>query len=164
MDQSIYAFSARLNDGHEISMDRYRGKVLLIVNLASKCVFTPQYADLQALHEEFAEQGLCVLGFPCNQFGMQEPGTDSQIREFCSLTYDVTFDVFSKVEVNGAGAHPVFQYLKNASKGLLGTESIKWNFTKFLVGRRGEVIGRYSPTTNPKKLRSAIEKALASPA
>lgn len=161
MAETIYSLSARLNDGQEVSLDRYRGRVLLIVNLASKCGFTPQYSDLQALQNEFGDRGFSVLGFPCNQFGMQEPGTDAEIREFCSLTYNVTFDLFSKVEVNGSKTHPVFQLLKSASKGLFGSESIKWNFTKFLVDRRGCVVDRYSPMTNPKKLRSAIEKALA---
>lgn len=161
MADTIYSLTARSNDGQEVSLERYRGRVLLIVNLASKCGFTPQYSDLQALQDEFGDQGFSVLGFPCNQFGMQEPGTDAQIREFCSLTYNVTFDLFSKVDVNGPKAHPVYQLLKNASKGLFGSESIKWNFTKFLVDRSGRVVDRYSPMTNPKKLRSAIEKALA---
>ena len=161
MEGTLYSLTARSNDGQETSLERYRGRVLLVVNLASKCAFTPQYDDLQALQDEFGERGFSVLGFPCNQFGMQEPGTDSQIREFCSLTYNVTFDLFAKVEVNGPKTHPVFQLLKNASKGLLGSESIKWNFTKFLVDRRGNVLDRYSPMTNPKKLRTAIEKALA---
>lgn len=161
MAETIYSLKARSNDGQEVSLERYRGRVLLIVNLASKCGFTPQYSDLQALQDEFGNQGFSVLGFPCNQFGMQEPGTDAQIREFCSLTYNVTFDLFSKVDVNGPKAHPVYQLLKNASKGLFGSESIKWNFTKFLVDRSGRVVDRYSPMTNPKKLRSAIEKALA---
>ena len=161
MEGTIYSLNARSNDGQEISLERYRGRVLLIVNLASKCVFTPQYKDLQALQDEFGESGFSVLGFPCNQFGMQEPGADAQIREFCSLNYDVTFDLFTKVDVNGPKTHPVFQFVKNASKGLLGSESIKWNFTKFLVDRRGRVLDRYSPMTNPKKLRTAIEKAIA---
>ncbi|MFN7874377.1 MAG: glutathione peroxidase [Pirellula sp.] len=160
MDGTIYSLQARTNDGQEISLDRYRGRVLLIVNLASKCGFTPQYSDLQALQDEYGERGFSVLGFPCNQFGMQEPGTDAEIREFCSLNYNVTFDLFAKVEVNGPKTHPVYQLLKNASKGILGSESIKWNFTKFLVDRTGRVVDRYSPMTNPKKLRSAIEKAL----
>ena len=160
MDGTIYSLQARTNDGQQISLDRYRGRVLLIVNLASKCGFTPQYSDLQALQNEFGDRGFSVLGFPCNQFGMQEPGTDAEIREFCSLNYNVTFDLFAKVEVNGPKAHPVYQLLKNASKGILGSESIKWNFTKFLVDRTGHVVDRYSPMTNPKKLRSAIEKAL----
>lgn len=161
MDGTIYSLTARTNDGQEISLERYRGRVLLVVNLASKCVFTPQYGDLQALQDELGERGFSVLGFPCNQFGMQEPGSDEQIRSFCSLSYNVTFDLFAKVEVNGPKTHPVFQFLKNASKGLLGSESIKWNFTKFLVDRRGNVLERYSPMTNPKKLRNAIEKAIA---
>jgi glutathione peroxidase len=161
MAETIYSLTARSNEGQEVSLERYRGQVLLIVNLASKCGFTPQYSDLQALQDEFGDQGFSVLGFPCNQFGMQEPGTDAQIRDFCSLTYNVTFDLFSKVDVNGPKAHPVYQLLKNASKGLFGSESIKWNFTKFLVDRSGRVVDRYSPMTNPKKLRSAIEKALA---
>ena len=164
MADTLYSLHARLNDGQEISLDRYRGRVLLVVNLASKCGFTPQYADLQSLQDEFGDRGFSVLGFPCNQFGMQEPGTDAEILEFCSLTYNVTFDLFAKVEVNGPNTHPVYQFLKKASKGLLGSESVKWNFTKFLIGRDGRDIVRYSPTTNPRKLRNAIEKALSAPA
>ena len=138
----------------------YAGQVLLIVNTASKCGFTPQYAGLEALYRAYSGRGFAVLGFPCNQFGGQEPGGEAEIADFCSTTYDVTFPVFAKVEVNGPGAHPLFQWLKGARKGVLGTEAIKWNFTKFLVDREGTVVDRFAPTTKPAELEKRIEALL----
>jgi len=165
---TIYELSAKRIDGSESSLEVYRGKVLLIVNVASHCGFTVashcgftyQYAGLQSLHQKYADQGLAILGFPCNQFGHQEPGNEDEIRNFCSLKYDVCFDMFSKVDVNGANTHPVFAYLKKTAPGLLGLQGIKWNFTKFLVGRDGQVLKRYSPTTKPESLEEDIQKAL----
>ncbi|MCM3678922.1 glutathione peroxidase [Sphingomonas paucimobilis] len=141
-------------------MSAYAGRVLLIVNTASQCGFTPQYEGLEALHRRYEAQGLTVLGFPCNQFGGQEPGDATEIANFCSTTYDVTFPVLAKVEVNGDGADPLFQWLKAEAPGLLGTKRIKWNFTKFLVNRDGEVVGRYAPTTKPEDLSKDIEAVL----
>ncbi len=156
---SIYDFTANDIDGNPVSLDTYRGKVLLIVNTASKCGFTPQYQGLEALHREYADRGFEVLGFPCNQFGGQEPGDEQEIREFCSLTYDVSFPMFEKVDVNGKHAHPLFDYLKSQQKGFL-TDGIKWNFTKFLINRDGEVVKRYAPTDKPESLRADIEALL----
>ncbi|URW76452.1 glutathione peroxidase [Sphingomonas donggukensis] len=147
-------------DGTEVDLSAYAGKVLLIVNTASKCGFTPQYEGLEALHRKYGARGFEVLGFPCNQFGAQEPGDAAEIANFCSLTYDVTFPVFAKVDVNGDAAAPLFRHLKKAAPGLLGSESIKWNFTKFLVDRAGAVVGRYAPTTKPADIESDIEKLL----
>jgi glutathione peroxidase len=147
-------------DGMPGSIGDYAGKVRLIVNTASKCGFTPQYAGLETLHEAYADRGLAILGFPCNQFNAQEPGDAAEIASFCSLTYDVRFPMFAKVDVNGADAHPLFRYLKQQAKGLLGSEAIKWNFTKFLVDRDGAVIARYAPTTKPDALRTPIEALL----
>ena len=135
--------------------------MLLIVNTASKCVFTSQYAALESLHEKYAERGFCVLGFPCNQFGGQEPGTDTEIKCFCTLTYGVRFPLFGKVEVKGPAAHPLFQYLTSARRGVFGTSSIKWNFTKFLVDRKGKVVERYAPRTRPTAIAPAIERLIA---
>jgi glutathione peroxidase len=149
---TIYDFSAKTIDGEERSLDAYRGNTMLIVNVASKCGFTPQYAGLEALYEKFQGQGLVVLGFPCDQFGHQEPGDEAEIRNFCSLNYDVTFPMFAKIEVNGPGAHPLYQFLKKQAKGLLGSESIKWNFTKFLVDKDGKVVRRYAPTDTPESI------------
>lgn len=157
---SIYDLSVRTATGDEQSLADYRGKVLLIVNTASRCGFTPQYAGLEALYRKYAEQGFLVLGFPCNQFAGQEPGDSEEIRSFCSLTYDVTFPLFAKVAVNGSDAAPLFRYLKNAAPGLLGSRAVKWNFTKFLVGRDGAVIARYAPTTTPEQLEEVIKMAL----
>jgi glutathione peroxidase len=157
---SIYDFSAKAIDGSEVRLDHYRGKVLLIVNTASKCGFTPQYEGLEKLHEELSDRGLAVLGFPCNQFGQQEPGNADEIASFCRLTYDVKFPMFARIDVNGADAHPLYTWLKSQAKGLLGSEGIKWNFTKFLVDRDGKVIDRYAPTTKPKAIRADIEKLL----
>ncbi len=148
-------------DGAPQKIGDYAGKVLLIVNVASKCGFTPQYTGLEALQRRFGERGFDVLGFPCDQFGHQEPGDAEEIKSFCSLTYDVTFPMFAKIEVNGDGAHPLYRQLKKQAPGLLGTEAIKWNFTKFLVGRDGKVLKRYAPTDKPESLAGDIEKALA---
>ena len=154
---SVYDFSAKTIDGDEQKLSAYKGKTLLVVNVASKCGFTPQYTGLEALYEKFKDKGVVVLGFPCDQFGHQEPGDEAEIKNFCALTYDVKFPMFAKVEVNGANAHPLYKYLKSQAKGLLGSESIKWNFTKFLVDADGKVVTRYAPTDTPEK----IEKDLA---
>ena len=148
-------------DGWPHPLPECRGKALLIVNVASKCGFTPQYEGLEKLWREYGDKGLVVLGFPCDQFGHQEPGDAEEIRNFCSLTYDVTFPMFAKIEVNGSGADPLWQWLKKQKGGLLGIGAIKWNFTKFLVGRDGQVIARYAPTDKPESLAKDIEKALA---
>jgi glutathione peroxidase len=157
---TLQDFSARANDGTDVDLAAYSGQVVLVVNTASQCGFTPQYQGLQELHQAYADQGFSVLGFPCDQFGHQEPGDDAEIAGFCERSFGVTFPLFSKVEVNGDGAHPLYEWLRSEKGGLLGS-TIKWNFTKFLVGRHGEVIGRYSPTTKPEKIAADIEKALA---
>ena len=147
-------------DGDQTDLSAYAGKVLLIVNTASKCGFTPQYEGLEALHRDYGARGFEVLAFPCNQFGAQEPGDAAEIANFCSLTYDVTFPVFAKIDVNGDDAAPLFKHLKKAAPGLLGSEGIKWNFTKFLVDRAGKVVGRYAPTTKPADIAKDIEALL----
>ena len=157
---AITDFTVKSADGATTSLEPYRGKVLLIVNTASKCGFTPQYDGLEALYRDYAERGFEVLAFPCNQFGGQEPGDAAEIANFCTLTYDVTFPVFAKIDVNGAGADPLFERLKSDAPGVLGSKAIKWNFTKFLVGRDGEVVDRYAPTTKPEDIRKDIEKLL----
>src|ERR1700761_4318886 len=157
---SVYDFTATDITGREVSLNDYRGKVLLIVNTASKCGFTPQYGGLEELYKRYADKGLEILGFPSNQFGAQEPGDEAEIATFCSLTYDVTFPMFAKIDVNGPKAHPLYDYLKREKKGLLGTEAIKWNFTKFLIGKDGEVAARFAPQTAPKDIAAAIEKLL----
>jgi glutathione peroxidase len=157
---SLYDISAQRLDGSTGQLAEYRGKVLLIVNVASRCGFTPQYAGLEALYRKYRDQGLVVLGFPCNQFGAQEPGSAAEIGAFCSSTYDVTFPLFAKVDVNGPDAHALYQHLKSAKPGILGTEGIKWNFTKFLVNRQGEVVERYAPKDTPESLDSAIAAAM----
>ena len=157
---SIYSFSARTLGGETVSLERYRGKALLIVNTASECGFTPQYAGLQKLHEDYAARGLEVLGFPCNQFGKQEPGDAAQIGSFCEKNYGVSFQMFDKIDVNGANAHPLYKYLTEEAPGLLGLEAIKWNFTKFLVDRNGTVVKRYAPVTKPETITQDIEKLL----
>jgi glutathione peroxidase len=156
----IYDFSAHTADGRDSRTGACRGQVMLIVNTASKCGFTPQYEGLQALYRDYQPKGLAVLGFPCDQFMHQEPGNDAEIQTFCTTKYDVTFPVFSKIDVNGSKAHPLWTFLKSEKSGLLGG-GIKWNFTKFLVDRAGRVIGRYPPTATPASLKSDIEKALA---
>jgi len=162
MQSPLYFLSAKNIAGESVRMDTFCGSVLLIVNVASRCVFTSQYKQLQELYSKYRNQGFTILGFPCNQFGDQEPGSETEIQSFCSLTYDVTFPMFSKIEVNGASGDPIFVYLKKQAKGFLGSEAIKWNFTKFLVGRDGQVLGRYAPTKNPKSLSKSIEKAIMS--
>jgi glutathione peroxidase len=157
---SVYDYSAKTLDGQDASLADYRGQVLLIVNTASKCGFTPQYEGLEALYREYKDKGFTVLAFPCNQFGAQEPGNAEEIANFCSLTYDVTFPVLAKIDVNGPTTHPLYAYLKHEQKGLLGTEAIKWNFTKFLIGRDGEVVERFAPTTKPEDLKQAVEALL----
>jgi len=152
-------FTARLGTGEDRSLADYRGKVLLIVNVASQCGFTPQYAGLQALYEEYRPRGFEILAFPCNQFGQQEPGSDAEIAAFCDRTYHVTFPIFAKIEVNGAGAHPLYTWLKQEKGGMLGS-TIKWNFTKFLIDRNGEVQARYAPTAKPESLAKDIEALL----
>jgi glutathione peroxidase len=158
---TVYEFSATTIDGKPRALADYRGKVLLVVNTASKCGFTPQYKGLEAIYRQFKDRGFAVLGFPCNQFGEQEPGEDATIAEFCERNFGVSFPLFAKVDVNGADAHPLFKHLTSEKKGLLGTGAIKWNFTKFLVGKDGKVIERYAPTTSPEDLVKDIEKALA---
>lgn len=159
-EQSVYDFTATDIRGKEQSLDSFRGKVLLIVNTASKCGFTPQFEGLQTLHNDLKGEGFEVLGFPCNQFKNQDPADDNAISEFCSLNYGVDFPMFSKIDVNGPDAHPLFQHLKREARGLLGSEGVKWNFTKFLVDQKGEVVGRYPPTTKPAAIRGDIEKLL----
>jgi glutathione peroxidase len=155
----LYDFKATSITGEEVDLAQYQGKAVLIVNTASKCGFTPQYKGLEELQKAYAEEGLVVLGFPCDQFGHQEPGDEAEIEEFCELNYGVTFPMFAKIEVNGDGAHPLFQWLKSEKGGALGAK-IKWNFTKFLVGRDGRPIKRYGSTTKPEKIKGDIEKAL----
>jgi glutathione peroxidase len=157
---AITDFEVKAADGGPASLDTWRGKVLLIVNTASKCGFTPQYEGLETLHRKFGEQGFEVLAFPCNQFGAQEPGDAAEIANFCTLTYDVTFPVFAKIDVNGPNADPLFDRLKSDAPGLLGSKAIKWNFTKFLVNREGQVVSRYAPTTKPEDIESEIAKLL----
>jgi glutathione peroxidase len=155
----VYDFTAASLAGEEVPLQRFEGKVLLIVNTASACGFTPQYKGLEALHRELAPRGFAVLGFPCNQFGSQEPGDARQIEQFCSSQYDVTFPIFAKIDVNGGKAHPLYNYLKGEKSGLLGA-SIKWNFTKFLVDRSGKVVARHAPTARPESLKQQIEGLL----
>jgi glutathione peroxidase len=157
---TAYDFSARTIDGDEQPLDAYRGKAMLIVNVASQCGFTPQYTGLEAMYRRHKGEGLEVLGFPCDQFGHQEPGNEDEIKNFCSLTYDVSFPMFAKVDVNGDAAHPLWKWLKKEKSGLLGIDGIKWNFTKFLVGRDGKVIKRYAPTDTPEKIEKDLAGAL----
>jgi glutathione peroxidase len=159
MSNSIYDFSVKNINGEDVSLSQFKGKAMLIVNVASQCGFTPQYEGLEALHRELGPK-VAILGFPCNQFGKQEPGDENEIKNFCSLTYDVTFPLFSKVDVNGSQTHPLYKFLKGEKPGLLGTEAIKWNFTKFLVNAHGEVVKRYAPTDTPDKIKKDIEKLL----
>jgi glutathione peroxidase len=156
----LYAQTVRTIDGKDVPLADWRGQVLLIVNTASKCGFTPQYEGLEALQKQYGDKGFSVLGFPCNQFGAQEPGDEAEIANFCKLTYDVDFPMFAKVDVNGDTAHPLFKALKAAAPGLLGSEGIKWNFTKFLVDRSGKVVDRFAPTTKPDAIAADIEKLL----
>ena len=156
----VYDFSAKTIDGDEQPLAAYKGKALLIVNVASKCGFTPQYKGLEELYEKFRGKGLVVLGFPCDQFGHQEPGDEEEIKNFCELNYDVTFPLFSKIEVNGANTHPLYKYLKGEAKGVLGSESIKWNFTKFLIAKDGKVVRRYAPTDTPQGIEKDVAATL----
>ena len=158
---TVYDFSARDIEGAERSLGEFRGKVLLIVNVASECGFTPQYAGLEALQRNYAARGFAVLGFPCNQLGSQEPGGEGEIRQFCESRFGVTFPLFAKIDVNGPDTHPVYAYLKAAEPGLLGSAGIKWNFTKFLVAKDGRVVKRYAPTTKPDAIEADIEAQLA---
>ena len=157
---TVHDFTVRTIEGAEQSLGEHRGKVLLIVNVASRCGLTPQYTALEALQRKHAARGFSVLGFPCNQFGGQEPGTEAQILEFCTLNYEVSFPMYGKVEVNGEGTHPLYAHLKSAAPGLLGSESLKWNFTKFLVDREGRVVRRYAPTDSPESIEKDIEALL----
>ncbi len=157
---SLYDFEAATLDGQPVKLSAYAGQVLLIVNTASKCGFTPQYEGLEALYRAHKDQGFSVLGFPCNQFGAQEPGDATEIANFCALTYEVSFPMFAKIEVNGPRVHPLYAYLKTQKKGLLGSEGIKWNFTKFLVDRSGKVVGRYAPTEKPEAIEKDISALL----
>ncbi|MEE6132775.1 glutathione peroxidase [Priestia flexa] len=157
---SVYEYSAKTIKGEEVSLSQYEDKVLVIVNTASKCGFTPQYKELQALYEEMKDQGVEVLGFPCNQFGGQEPGSAGDIEQFCELNYGVSFPMFDKVDVKGEHAHPLFTYLAEEAPGVFGSKTIKWNFTKFLVNRQGEVIKRYAPQTAPKDIKKDIEELI----
>ena len=158
---NVHSFSVKSINGEMISLSQYTGKVLLIVNVASKCGFTPQYKGLQAIFEKLNPQGFEVLGFPCNQFGAQEPGDEAEIKSFCSLKYNVTFPMFAKIDVNGADTAPLYDFLKKEEPGILGTEMIKWNFTKFLVGKSGKVIRRYGPNVTPESIEADIVSALA---
>ncbi|MBT1444706.1 glutathione peroxidase [Shewanella sp. JM162201] len=158
---AIYDIPVTYIGGKQTQMQQYQGKVLLIVNTASKCGFTPQYEALEALYRQYKDQGLEILGFPCNQFGAQEQGSESEIASFCQLNFGVSFPLFAKIDVNGDDAHPLFSHLKKAAPGILGSESIKWNFTKFLVGRDGKVRERFAPTTDPRKLEQQIQQLLA---
>jgi len=157
---TLYDFTVNDIHGKPVALDRYKGKVLLVVNTASECGFTPQYKGLEALYEKYRAKGLEVLGFPCNQFGGQEPGSEAAIEQFCEVNYGVTFPLFAKVDVNGDHAAPVYRYLKASKPGLLGTEAIKWNFTKFLVDREGKVVARYAPKETPESIAPAIQKVL----
>lgn len=159
---SFYDFTVKKADGSEFALDECKGQVVLVVNVASQCGFTPQYEGLQNLHEKYKDQGLRVIGFPCNQFARQEPGDNSAIQQFCSLNFGVTFPILAKVDVNGVKAEPLYEYLKSSARGVLFTKSIKWNFTKFLVGRDGRVLKRYSPRTKPEDIGVDIEAALRS--
>lgn len=158
---TVYDFEALNINGKSVPLSQYRGKPMLIVNTASACGFTPQFAGLEELHKTYGKKGLVVLGFPCNQFGAQDKGSNDEIAEFCQLNYGVSFPMMAKIDVNGGDAHPLYQWLSNEAPGLLGTKAIKWNFTKFLVGKDGQVIKRYAPTDTPKSMADDIEAALA---
>ncbi|TAL17999.1 MAG: glutathione peroxidase [Aquabacterium sp.] len=158
---SVYDFKAQTITGQEVALSDYRGKALLIVNTASKCGFTPQFEGLEKLWQTYGPKGLVIVGFPCNQFGSQDPGSNDEIASFCQLNYGVSFPMFEKIDVNGPNAHPLYKWLVQEAPGILGTKAIKWNFTKFLIGRDGQVISRYAPTDTPKSLTEDVEKALA---
>ena len=156
----FHDFKVKDASNNETSLDKYKGQVVLAINVASKCGFTPQYKGLEELYREYKNQGFTAIGFPCNQFGAQEPGNNEEIQQFCSLTYDVTFPVMAKVDVNGKDTAPVYEWMKASAPGILGTEAIKWNFTKFLIGKDGQVLNRYAPQTDPKEISADIQKAL----
>jgi glutathione peroxidase len=158
---TVYAFSAPLLDGRPVSLADFRGRVLLIVNTASKCGFTPQYAGLEELYRASKDRGLTVLGFPCNQFGEQEPGSSEEIGAFCERNYGVSFPMFAKIDVNGPSTHPLYQFLKASKRGVFGSERIKWNFTKFLVDRNGNVVERFAPSTKPQEIAAKIDELLS---
>jgi glutathione peroxidase len=158
---TIYDFEAQQINGNSVALEQFKGKAMLIVNTASACGFTPQFAGLEELHKTYGPQGLVVLGFPCNQFGAQDSGTNDEIADFCQVNYGVSFTMMEKVDVNGSGAHPLYQWLCQEAPGLLGSKSIKWNFTKFLIAKDGTVLKRYAPTDTPMSLTQDIEKALA---
>ena len=160
MSATVYDFNAKTIDGEDATLADFAGKTLLVVNVASKCGFTPQYTGLEALYRKHKDQGLVVLGFPCEQFGHQEPGNAEEIKNFCALKYDVTFPLFAKIEVNGANTPPLYKHLKKEAKGLLGSESIKWNFTKFLIDKHGKVVRRYAPTDTPASIERDVAKLL----
>ena len=160
MTSTVYDYSCQTGSGKDQSLSEYQGRVLLVVNTASKCGFTPQFAGLEELYEKYKDKGLEILGFPCNQFGNQDPGSNDEIQEFCQLNYGVSFPMFAKIEVNGSGTDPLFKHLKKEAPGALGTERIKWNFTKFLVDADGRVIKRYAPTVKPKDIEKDIKKLL----
>ncbi len=157
---SIYDFSAKTLDGTTVSLSDFKGNAMLIVNTASKCGFTPQYAGLESLYEKLREKGLTILGFPCNQFGQQEPGNEEEIGAFCRMNYGVSFPMFAKIDVNGPNTHPLYEFLKGEQPGVLGTKNIKWNFTKFLVDRNGEVVDRFAPMTKPEEIEKSIATVL----
>lgn len=159
-DKNLYSFTVKNAANQDTSLDKHKGQVVLVVNVASKCGFTPQYTGLEQLFEKYQNQGFTILGFPCNQFGAQEPGSNEEIQSFCKLTYDVSFPIMAKVSVNGSDTAPVYDWLKESAPGILGTEMIKWNFTKFLVGKDGTVIKRYAPNVEPKDIAADIEAAL----
>ena len=158
---TVYGFEARQIDGQHVALSRFKGQVLLIVNTASQCGFTPQFGGLEQLHQTYGGQGLTVLGFPCNQFGAQDAGSNAEISTFCQVNYGVSFLMMSKIDVNGSAAHPLYQWLSSEAPGLLGSKAIKWNFTKFLIGRNGQVIKRYAPLSKPAELAKDIEAVLA---
>ncbi len=160
MKNTIYQYTALNNQGEDVSLAQFKGKVVLIVNTASACGFTPQYQGLQNLYEEYQQQGLEVLAFPCNQFGQQEKGSNDDIKQFCDLRFNIKFSLFSKIAVNGEHSHPLFNFLKQQAPGILGTKAIKWNFTKFLVNRQGKVVKRFAPTVKPEMIKADIEKCL----
>jgi len=160
MENTIYSFQAKDIDGQSIKLEQFKEKVILIVNVASKCGFTSQYEGLEKIYKEYKDKGLIILGFPCNQFGAQESGSEKEIKEFCSLTYDVTFPMFSKINVNGSDTHPLYEFLKEKAPGLLGSKKIKWNFTKFLIDKKGTPVKRYAPNDKPEKIATEIEQYL----
>lgn len=161
MGTTLHSFSVKAADGSQVSLDKYKGQVVLVVNVASKCGFTPQYKGLEELYEKFKDKGFTILGFPCNQFGAQEPGSEQEIQQFCELNFGVKFPLMAKINVNGDDADPLYKWLKESAPGILGIELIKWNFTKFLIGRDGNIIKRYAPKEEPKDIVEDIQKALS---